>query len=466
MEKFDIAVLGGGPGGYVAAIRASQLGFKTVVIDKSELGGICLNWGCIPTKALLKSAEYYDVINKRAGEFGISVEGLSYDFKKIIKRSRDVSKRVVKGVEYLMRKNKITRVKGFGTFVDKNTILVTDENGNETEKISFDKVIIATGGRTRILPNIPVDGKFIITSKEAMSLEEAPGEMIIVGAGAIGIEFAYFYSVLGTKVTIVEMLDSVVPVEDKEVSETLKKAFLKRGIKIHLSTTVKEAVVENDKVKVVIEKDGKTEELFADKVLSAIGVVGNIENFGLEKIGVKTERNSIIVDKETYATNIEGVYAVGDVIGPPWLAHVASHEAIHCVEKIKGLDVFPIDYNSIPGCTYAIPQIASIGLTEEKAKEEGYEIKIGKFPFSASGKATAIGEREGFVKLIYDAKYGELLGAHIIGAEATELIAELGVAKHLEGTFESLLQTIHAHPTLSEAIMEAAGEAYGEAIHI
>ncbi len=466
MEKFDLAVLGGGPGGYVAAIRASQLGYKTVVIDKSELGGICLNWGCIPTKALLKSAEYYDIVNKRAGEFGLSVEGVSFDFKKIIKRSRDVSKRVVKGVEYLMRKNNVKRVKGYGNFIDKNTLSITDADGNETEKISFDKVIIATGGRTKILPNIPVDREKIITSREAMSLEELPDELIIVGAGAIGVEFAYFYSVLGTKVTIIEMLDSLVPVEDREVSETLKKAFLKRGIKIHLSTLVKEAVVEGNRVKVTIEKNGEEEVLTADKVLSAIGVVGNIENFGLEKIGVKTERNSIVVDKETYATNVEGVYAVGDVIGPPWLAHVASHEAIHCVERMHGLDVQPIDYNSIPGCTYTIPQVASIGLTEEKAIEAGYELKIGRFPFSASGKATAIGEREGFVKLIYDAKYGELLGAHIVGAEATELIAELGVAKHLEGTFESLLKTVHAHPTLSESIMEAAGEAYGEAIHI
>ena len=466
MEKFDLAVLGGGPGGYVAAIRASQLGYKTVVIDKSELGGICLNWGCIPTKALLKSAEYYDIVNKRAGEFGLSVEGVSFDFKKIIKRSRDVSKRVVKGVEYLMRKNKVKRVKGFGSFIDKNTLSIIDAEGNETEKISFDKVIIATGGRTKILPNIPVDREKIITSREAMSLEELPDELIIVGAGAIGVEFAYFYSVLGTKVTIIEMLDSLVPVEDREVSETLKKAFLKRGVKIHLSTLVKEAVVEGNRVKVTIEKNGEEEVLTADKVLSALGVVGNIENFGLEKLGVKTERNSIVVDKETYATNVEGVYAVGDVIGPPWLAHVASHEAIHCVERMHGLDVQPIDYNSIPGCTYTIPQVASIGLTEEKAIEAGYELKIGRFPFSASGKATAIGEREGFVKLIYDAKYGELLGAHIVGAEATELIAELGVAKHLEGTFESLLKTVHAHPTLSESIMEAAGEAYGEAIHI
>ena len=466
LKKFDLAILGGGPGGYVAAIRASQLGFNTVIIDKNDLGGVCLNWGCIPTKALLKSAEYYDIVNKRSGEFGFSVEGLSFDFKKIIKRSRDVSKRVTKGVEYLMRKNNVTRLKGWGTFLDKNRLSISDENGNEIEKISFDKVIIATGARTKILPNIPVDRDKIITSKEAMSLTEKPDELIIIGAGAIGVEFAYFYNVLGTKVTIIEMLDSLVPVEDREISETLKRAFKKRGIKIHLSTMVKKAEVKGEKVEVTIIKEGKEEVLTADKVLSAIGVTGNIENFGLENIGVNTDRNSIVVDKSTYETNVKGVYAVGDVIGPPWLAHVASHEAIHCVENLKGIVNSPIDYNSIPGCTYAIPQIASIGLTEEKAKEAGYELKIGKFPFSASGKATAIGEREGFVKLIYDAKYGELLGAHIIGAEATELIAEIGVAKHLEGTFESLLKTVHAHPTLSESIMEAAGDAYGEAIHI
>ncbi len=465
-EKFDIVVLGGGPGGYVAAIRAAQLGFKTAVVDKSELGGVCLNWGCIPTKALLKSAEYYDLMKNRAKDFGITVENVSFDFKKIIKRSRDVSKRVVKGVEYLMRKNKITRVRGFGFIENNATLKILNENGEETEKLNFDKLIIATGGRPKTFPNIPVDREFIITSKEAMSLDERPDELIIIGAGAIGIEFAYFYNTLGTKVTIIEMLDALAPLEDKEVSETLKRAFNKRGIETHLGTRVVKAEVKNGKVEVVIEKDGKEEVLTADKVLSAIGVTGNIEGFGLENIGVKTEKGFISVDKTTYETNVKNIYAVGDVIGAPLLAHVASAEAIHCVETIKGLNPEPIDYDSIPGCTYAIPQIGSIGLTEEEATKRGYKLKIGKFPYSASGKATAIGEREGFVKLIFEAQYGELLGAHIIGAEATELIAELGVAKKLETTFEYIHKTVHAHPTLSESIMEAAGDANGKAIHI
>ncbi len=464
--KFDIAILGGGPGGYVAAIRAAQLGFNTVIIDKSELGGTCLNWGCIPTKALLKSAEYYDIVKNRGKDFGFSAENVTYDFKKIIKRSRDVSKRVVKGVEYLMRKNKITRVKGFGVFENAGALKILNDEGEETEKIFFDKVIIATGGKPKTFPNIPVDREYIITSKEAMSLEEQPDELIIIGAGAIGIEFAYFYNTFGTKVTIIEMLDSLAPLEDKEVSETLKRAFNKRGIKTHLGTRVVKAEVKDGKAEVTIEKDGKEQTLRADKVLTAIGVTGNIDGFGLETLGVKTERGFITVDKTTYATNIENVYAIGDVIGAPLLAHVASAEAIHCVETIKGLNPAPVDYDSIPGCTYAIPQIASIGLTEEQARERGFDLKIGKFPFSASGKATAIGEREGFVKLVFDAKYGELLGAHIVGAEATELIAELGIAKNLEATYESILKTVHAHPTLSEAIMEAAGDANDEAIHI
>ncbi len=465
-EKYDIAVLGGGPGGYVAAIRAAQLGFKTVIIDKSELGGVCLNWGCIPTKALLKSAEYYDVIKNKSKDFGFTVENVKTDFKQIIKRSRSVSKRVVKGVEYLMRKNGITHVKGFGTFVDKNTLKITDENGEEKDEITFDKVIIATGGKPKTFPNIPVDRETVITSKEAMSLEEQPEDLIIIGAGAIGIEFAYFYNTLGTKVTIVEMLDAIAPLEDKEISEMLKRSFNKRGIKTYTGTRVAKVEVKKGKGFVTIEKDGKEEILSAEKVLTAIGVTGNLEGYGLENLGVKTDRGFIVVDKTTYATNVEGVYAVGDVIGPPLLAHVASAEAIHCVEKIKGLNPEPIDYNSIPGCTYAIPQIASIGLTEQQALEQGYKIKIGKFPYSASGKATAIGEREGLVKLIFDEKYGELLGAHIIGAEATELIAELGIAKKLEATYETILKTVHAHPTLSETIMEAAGDANNEAIHI
>ncbi len=465
-KKFDIAVLGGGPGGYVAAIRASQLGFSVAVIDKSDLGGTCLNWGCIPTKALLKSAEYYDIAKNRGKDFGFSAENVTFDFKQIIKRSRNVSKRVVKGVEYLMKKNKIERIKGYGVFENKNEIKILNENGEETGKVYFDKAIIATGGVPKTFPNIPVDRKFIITSKEAMSLDEQPKRLIIIGAGAIGIEFAYFYNTLGTEVTIIEMLDSLAPLEDKEISETLKRAFNKRGIKTYLGTRVVKAEVKDGEVAVKIEKNGQEETLIADKALSAIGVTGNIEGFGLEALGVKTEKGFIVADKKTFATNIDGIYAIGDVIGPPLLAHVASAEAIHCVETIKGLNPHPIDYDAIPGCTYAIPQIASIGLTEEKAKERGYELKIGKFPFSASGKATAIGEREGFVKLIFDAKYGELLGAHIIGAEATELIAELGIAKNLEATYETILKTVHAHPTLSEVIMEAAGDANDEAIHI
>jgi dihydrolipoamide dehydrogenase len=465
-EKFDIAVLGGGPGGYVAAIRAAQLGFKTVVIDKSDLGGTCLNWGCIPTKALLKSAEYYDIAKNRGKDFGFSAENVTYDFKKIIKRSRSVSKRVVKGVEYLMRKNKIERIKGYGVFENNAAIKILNEAGEETEKIFFDKAIIATGGKPKTFPDIPVDRKFIITSKEAMSLEEQPESLIIIGAGAIGIEFAYFYNTFGTDVTIIEMLDSLAPLEDTEVSETLKRAFNKRGIKTHLGTRVIKAEVKGNRVEVLIEKDGKNETLVADKVLNAIGVTGNLEGYGLETLGVKTERGFISVDKKTYATNVENIYAVGDVIGAPLLAHVASAEAIHCVETIKGLNPAPVNYDAIPGCTYAVPQMASVGLTESEARERGFDLKIGKFPFSASGKATAIGEREGFVKLIFDAQYGELLGAHIIGAEATELIAELGIAKNLEATYETILKTVHAHPTLSEAIMEAAGDANDEAIHI
>lgn len=465
-KKYDLAILGGGPGGYVAAIRASQLGFKTVIIDKGNLGGVCLNWGCIPTKSLLKNAEIFDTINKRADEFGLSVTGLNFDFKKIIKRSREVSAKVVGGVEYLMRKNKIDRIKGFGKFVTKNNIEITNDKGETTETIEADKIIIATGAIPKIISSIPVDGKFIITSKEAMNLPTLPKEMIIIGAGAIGVEFAYFYSVYGTKVTIIEMLDRIVPVEDKEVSSTLARSFKKRGVKIYTSTKVEKAEVKGKKVNVVIDKKGKKIELSADIVLNAIGVSGNIEGFGLDKIGVELFKGHIKVDKETYQTNVGNVYAIGDVIGPPWLAHVASFEGIHCVEKMKGLDVQPLDYNSIPGCTYAIPQIGSIGLTEEKAKEAGYEIKVGKFPFSASGKSVAIGEREGFVKLIFDAKYGELLGAHIIGPEATELIAEIGLGKSLEATFESFAKTVHAHPTLSESIMEAAANAYGEAINI
>ena len=464
-KHFDIAVLGGGPGGYVAAIRSAQLGFKTVVIDKDNLGGICLNWGCIPTKSLLKNAEIFENLKNNADEFGLTVEGLKFDFTKIIKRSRSISEKISRNVEMLIKKNKIERVKGLGKLVDKNKLEVILNNGN-TELITADNIIIATGARPRFVENIPVDRKNIITSSEAMTLDSLPKELIVIGAGAIGIEFAYFYSVLGTKVTIIEMLDQILPIEDKEVSDTLAKSFKKRGIDIFTSTKVKSAEILDNKVKVIIEKNGEEKVLESEKVLSAIGVVGNIENIGLETVGVETYKNSIVVNREDYSTNIKGIYAIGDVIGAPWLAHVASAEGITCVEKIKGIHTPKVDYNNIPGCTYCQPQVASVGLTEQKAKEKGYEIKIGKFPFMASGKAFAIGEREGFVKLIFDAKYGELLGAHIIGSEATEMIAELGLAKSLEATPETIIKTIHAHPTLSESIMEAAANALSESIHI
>lgn len=465
-KKFDIAVLGGGPGGYVAAIKAAQLGFKTCVIEKDNLGGICLNWGCIPTKALLKSAEVYDLVKNKSKDFGISVENPHFDFTKIVKRSRNVSTKVTKGVEFLMRKNGIVRIKGFGKFISQNEIEVYDEKEKVIETVEADKIIIATGARPKSLPEIPVDREKIITSSEAMTLKKQPEEMIIIGAGAIGVEFAYFYSVLGTKVTIVEMMDTILPIEDKEVSNSLMSNFKKRKINILTKSMVKKAEVKKDKVEVTLDLNGEKKVISADIVLNAIGVTGNIEGFGLEKLGVEIEKNHIKVDKETYKTNVENIYAIGDVIGPPWLAHVASEEGIKCVEGINGEHVAPLDYGAIPGCTYCQPQVASIGLTEAKAIEDGYKVKIGKFPFSASGKSAAIGEREGFVKIVFDEKYGEILGAHIIGSEATELIAELGIAKTLEADFETIVGTIHAHPTLSESIMEAAANAYGESIHI
>lgn len=465
-KEYDVIVLGGGPGGYVAAIRAGQLKLKTAIIDKDNLGGICLNWGCIPTKSLLKNAEMYDNLNHHASDFGISFSDLKFDFNKIIKRSRDISDRITKNVEMLMKKNKVDRFRGFGKLTSKNTIDVLDTKGKVAETITAKHIIVSTGASPRILPNIPVDHNHIITSTEAMNLPEQPKELIIIGAGAIGIEFAYFYSVLGTKVTIIEMLDHILPIEDHEVSETLEKNFKKRGMTIHTKTSVEKAEVKGGKVEVTISKNGEKSVLTADKVLSAIGVTGNINGFGLEELGVEIFKNHIKVDKQNYRTNVDGIYAIGDVIGPPWLAHVASAEGIHCVEVIAGHHPKPIDYGNIPGCTYCQPQVASIGMTEQKAREAGYELKIGKFPFMASGKAFAIGEREGFVKLIFDAKYNELLGAHIIGSEATELIAELGLARALEATGETIIKTVHAHPTLSESIMEAAANAYGESIHI
>jgi dihydrolipoamide dehydrogenase len=465
-NQYQIAVLGGGPGGYVAAIRAGQLGFKTVVIDKDNLGGICLNWGCIPTKSLLKNAEIYDNLKNHSKDFGIYAKDLSFNFNEIIKRSRDISDKITKNVEMLVKKNKVDRIRGFGKISDKNSIQIFDNSGKQTQTITADNIIIATGARPRTIPQIPVDKQNIITSTEAMILPEQPKELIVIGAGAIGVEFAYFYSVLGTKVTIIEMLDNILPIEDVEVSQTLEKIFKKKGIEIFTKTTVEKAEVKGNKVHVTINQNNNKKELVADKVLNAIGVVGNVEGFGLEELGVEIVKNHIKVDKNTYQTNIPGIYAIGDVIGPPWLAHVASAEAIHCVEMIKGIKNHPIDYENIPGCTYCQPQIASVGLTEQKCKELGINYKVGKFPFMASGKAFAIGERDGFVKLIFDEKYGELLGAHIIGSEATEMIAELVLARTHGATANSIIKTIHAHPTLSESIMEAAANALGEAVHI
>jgi len=465
-KQYDIAVLGGGPGGYVAAIRAGQLGFKTVVIDKDTLGGICLNWGCIPTKSLLKNAEIYDNIKNHGEDFGIKTSDLKFDFNRIIQRSRDISERISKNVELLIKKNKIDRIRGFGKFTSNKTIEIFDDKGKVIDKIKADKIIIATGARPRSIPTVQIDRKNIITSSEAMILEKQPKELILIGAGAIGVEFAYFYSTLGTKVTIIEMLKNVLPIEDEEVSKTLEKSFKKRGIEILTGAMVEKAEVKGNQVNVTVNVNGEKKVLSAEKVLNAIGVIGNVEGIGLEELGIQIEKNHIKVNKETYETNVPGIFAIGDVIGPPWLAHVASAEGIHCVERIKGIVHPPVDYENIPGCTYCQPQVASVGLTEAKAKEKGYEIKVGKFPFMASGKAFAIGEREGFVKIIFDAKYGEILGAHIIGSEATEMIAEVTLARSLEATGESLIKTVHAHPTLSEAIMEAAANAYGEAIHI
>ncbi len=463
-KSFDVVVLGGGPGGYVAAIRAAQLGFKTAVVEREKIGGVCVNWGCIPTKALLKNAEIYENL-KHAKDWGYSFDNLKFDFKQVIKRSRDVADANSKGGDFLMKKNKIEVIKGTGKFLDKSTLTVSDASGKEIAQVKAKHIIVATGARARMLPNLKADGKRILTSTEAMVVQEVPKSIVIIGAGAIGIEFAYFFNTFGSKVTVVEMLPNILPVEDEEVSQALTKIFVKRGMDIFTDTKVEKVDVSaNDVTLTVSGKDG-SRTIKADQCLVAIGVQGNVENVGLEKIGVTIDKGWIKVD-EYYRTNVSGVYAIGDIIGAPWLAHVASHEGIVCVEKIAGKETHPIDYSAIPGCTYCQPQVASIGLTEKKAKEKGYKIKIGKFPFTASGKARAINERDGFVKVIFDEKYGELLGAHILGCEATEMIAEYGIAKSMEATYKEIGNTVHAHPTLSEAMMEAALDAYGEAVHI
>ncbi|MBI3194201.1 MAG: dihydrolipoyl dehydrogenase, partial [Ignavibacteriae bacterium] len=460
--EFDVLIIGGGPGGYVAAIRAAQLGFKTAVVERDKLGGVCLNWGCIPTKALLKNADIYNQI-KHAEEWGISYKDLSFDFGKIIKRSRDVALKNSKGVEYLFKKNKIEHISGFGFITGKGKVEVRKE-GKAVEEISAKHIIIATGARPRSIPGVTIDGKKVISSTEAMLLQEVPKSLIVIGAGAIGVEFGYLYNSFGTRITIVEMLPNILPIEDKELTKLLASNFKKQGIEILTETKVDSLKVGND-VNVTIQTKDTKRELKADIALMAIGVQGNVENMGLESLGVKVEKSWIQVD-DFGRTNVDGVYAIGDVAGAPWLAHVASREGIVCIEAIAGKNPQPIDWDNIPGCTYCQPQVASLGLTEEKALAEGYQLKVGRFPFTASGKARAIGETDGLVKLIFDAKYGELLGAHILGAEATEMIAELGVAKSLEAISGTIAGTIHAHPTLSEAIMEAAEDAYGHAIHI
>jgi dihydrolipoamide dehydrogenase len=462
-QSFDVVVVGGGPGGYTAAIRAAQLGQKTAIVERDRLGGICLNWGCIPTKALLRNAEIIHTLNN-AEEWGISVQGMSVDFPRIIKRSRGIADRISKGVEFLMKKNKITYLPGSATLRSNGRIEIATE-GKPGATISGRHVIVATGARARSIPGVTIDRKRVITSTEAMTLNSLPGSMVIIGAGAIGMEFAYFYSTLGTKVTVVEMMPRILPVEDAELTKDLEKSFRKRGVEILTGTKVESVRSAEKGVTLAISSAEGKKELNGDLALMAVGVQGNVEGFGLEELKVQVEKGHIKVDAD-YRTNIPGIYAIGDVIGAPWLAHVASAEGVHCVEAITGLKPQPIDYLSIPGCTYCQPQIASVGLTEEQARAQGYELKIGKFPFRPLGKAMAMGETEGMVKLIFDARYGELLGAHIMGAEATEMIAELVVAKKLEATGKSIFHAIHAHPTMSEAVMEAAAAAYGEAINI
>ncbi len=462
--NYDVLVIGSGPGGYVAAIRASQLGFSVGVVEKENLGGICLNWGCIPTKSLLKSAQAYEYA-LHAAEYGVSISGeVKPDFEAMVKRSRGVAEGMSKGIQFLFKKNKIETISGFGKLAGKGQVEVTDEAGTKT-MVTAKHIILATGARTRQLPNLPLDYKKVFGYRKAMTLPSQPKSMVVVGSGAIGSEFAYFYQSVGTAVTLVEFMPNVVPLEDEEVSKQLERSFKKMGMKVMTSSTVEKVDTSGELCKVTIKTKKGEEVVEADVVLSAVGITPNTEGIGLEEMGIVVENGRIKVD-EYYRTNVEGVYAIGDIIATPALAHVASAEGITCVEKIAGLNPEPIDYKNIPGCTYTHPEISSVGLTEAKAKEAGYEVKVGKFPYSASGKASAAGQKEGFVKLVFDAKYGELLGAHMIGGNVTEMIAELVVAKKLEATGHELIKAIHPHPTMSEAIMEAAAAAYGEVIHI
>ncbi len=461
--KYDVIVLGSGPGGYVTAIRASQLGLKTAIVEKENLGGVCLNWGCIPTKALLKSAQVFDYL-KHASDYGLTVNGFDKDFSAVINRSRSVAEGMSKGVQFLMKKNKIDVIDGYGKIKPGKKVAVTDKEGKVSE-ISADHIIIATGARSRELPNLPQDGKKVIGYRQAMTLPTQPKSMIVVGSGAIGVEFAHFYNSMGTQVTIVEYLPNIVPLEDEDISKQFEKSLKKSGITIMTNASVEKVDTSGTGVKATVKTAKGEEILEADIVLSAVGIKTNIENIGLEDVGIATDRDKIIVN-DFYQTNIPGYYAIGDVVPGPALAHVASAEGITCVEKIAGLHVEPIDYGNIPGCTYATPEIASVGLTEKQAREKGYELKIGKFPFTASGKAKAAGTPDGFVKVIFDAKYGEWLGCHMIGAGVTDMIAEAVVARKLETTGHEVLKAIHPHPTMSEAVMEAVADAYGEVIHL
>lgn len=460
MGKFELIVVGGGPGGYVSAIKAAQLGKKVAIVESSHLGGVCLNWGCIPTKALLKNAEVLEIV-RNASKYGIEIPEYNVKWSKVVKRSRDVSRRLNKGIEFLMKKNKITYIPALGKLIDSNTVQVTNNEGM-IDKISAENIIIATGARPKWFPGMEPDGNRVITSKEAMVQKEQPKSLAIIGAGAIGIEFAHFYKTYGTDVTVIEALPNILPLEDEDVSKELLSIFKKRKMNILTNTLVDK--IERLKTKVKIHtRDGQIIE--AEKALIAVGVQANIENIGLEEIGIALDNGWISTNK-FMQTNIDTIYAIGDVAGPPWLAHVASEEGIVAAQHIAGKNPEPMKYDNIPGCTYCQPEIASVGLTEKAAREAGYELKIGNFPFRALGKAMAVGDTDGFVKMIYDAKYGELLGCHIIGSEATNLITEAGIARKLEATWHEVLTTIHPHPTLSEAIMEATADALGEAVHI
>ena len=462
--NYDIIVIGSGPGGYVTAIRAAQLGFKTAIIEKENLGGICLNWGCIPTKALLKSAHVFNYL-KHAEDYGLNkVENPGFDFTKVIQRSRGVASKMSGGIQFLMKKNKIDVIMGIAKVKAGKKVSVVDTEGKTTE-YSATNIIIATGARSRELPNLPQDGKKVIGYRQALSLPEQPKSMIVVGSGAIGIEFADFYNAMGTKVTVVEFLPNIVPLEDEEVSKHVEKSLKKSGIEIMTNSSVESVDTSGNGVKAKVKTANGEITLEADILLSAVGISANVEGIGLEEVGIKTDKGRVLVN-EWYETSVPGYYAIGDIIPTQALAHVASAEGITCVEKIKGMHVEKIDYGNIPGCTYCHPEIASVGLTEKQAKEKGYELKVGKFPFSASGKATANGDVDGFIKVIFDAKYGEWLGCHMVGDGVTDMIAEAVVARKLETTGHEVLKAIHPHPTISEAVMEAVAAAYGEVIHI